>query len=132
MHKSIRLAFLALTAFVTLPGGSVLPDPAARAAPAPQRMAGTWDLTWRNRRGEVRKGSMVVEQRGNRLVAEVHDRGGATATGSITGSSFVLEGRRMALPFTVTGRVKGRKMTGTLVAAGLLERRFTGVRRGRR
>ena len=91
--------------------------PRPLAAPAPQRIGGTWDLTWRNRRGEIRKGSMVIEQRGAQLFAEVYDRGGATATGSISGSSFTLQGRRLALPFTVTGRVQGRKMTGTLVGA---------------
>lgn len=132
MRLSIRIAALALIATSTLPGTATLPASAARAAPAAQRIDGTWDLTWRNRRGEIRKGSMVIEQRGGRLFAEVYDRGGATAAGSIAGSSFTLQGRRLALPFTVTGRVKGRKMTGTLVAAGLLERRFTGVRRGRR
>ena len=74
---------------------------------------------------------MTVEQRGSQLVATVYDRGGATATGSISGSNFTLEGRRLALPFTVTGRVQGRKMAGTLLALGI-ERRFVGVRRGRR
>lgn len=132
MRLSIRLAALALAALGVLPETGALPASAAWAAPAPQRIGGTWDLTWRNRRGEIRKGSMVIEQRGSQLFAEVYDRGGATATGSVTGSSFTLQGRRLALPFTVTGRVQGRKMTGTLVAAGLLERRFTGVRRGRR
>ncbi len=130
MRPLIPVAALALIAPGALP--EALPVSTAWAAQAPQRMGGTWDLTWRNRRGEIRKGSMVVEQRGSRLVAEVYDRGGATATGSISGSSFTLQGSRLALPFTVTGRVKGRKMAGTLVAAGLLERRFTGVRRGRR
>ena len=104
---------------------------AAFAAPAPQRIGGTWDLSWRNSRGEIRRGSMTVEQRGSQLVATVYDRGGATATGSISGSSFTLEGRRLALPFTVTGRVQGRKMTGVLLALGI-ERRFSGVKRGRR
>ena len=33
---------------------------------------------------------MVIEQRGSQLVAEVYDRGGATATGTIAGSSFTL------------------------------------------
>lgn len=132
MRLSSRTAALALIAFGTLPEIPALPASAARAAPAPQRIGGTWDLTWRNRRGEIRKGSMVIEQRGSELVAEVYDRGGATATGSIAGSSFTLQGRRLGLPFTVTGRIQGRRMTGTLVAAGLLERRFTGVRRGRR
>ena|SRR5687767_2645040 len=132
MRISIRSAALALIALGALPAASPFPASAAWAAPAPQRIGGTWDLTWRNSRGEIRKGSMVIRQRGSQLAAEVYDRGGASATGSISGSSFTLQGSRLLLPFTVTGRVKGRKMTGTLVAAGLLERRFTGVRRGRR
>ena len=131
MSLSTR-AVAALILLAALPGALPLSASPASAERAAQRMAGTWELSWKNRRGETRNGSMVVTQRGSQLVAEVYDRGGATATGSIAGSSFTLQGRRLALPFTVTGRVKGRKMTGTLVAAGLLERRFTGVRRGRR
>jgi hypothetical protein len=124
---------MAFAALAALTGIAAIPFPAsapALAAPA-QRMSGTWDMTWKNRRGEIRRGSMTVEQNGSQLVATVYDRGGATATGSISGSSFTLQGRRMALPFTVTGRVQGRKMTGIFTALGL-ERRFTGVRRGRR
>jgi hypothetical protein len=104
---------------------------AAQAAARPQQMGGTWDLRWKNRRGETRTGYMVVEQRGAQLVAEVYDRGGATATGTIAGSAFTLSGTRMLLPFTVTGRAKGGRMTGTLTALGV-ERRFIGSRRGRR
>ncbi|HEX8240111.1 MAG TPA: hypothetical protein VF574_10275 [Allosphingosinicella sp.] len=127
---AFRAFALALAALAGLAGGGPLPPAPALAAPAAQRIGGTWDLSWRNRRGEIRRGSMVVEQRGSQLTATVYDRGGATATGSITGSDFSLQGRRLALPFTVTGRVKGRKMTGALLALGI-ERRFTGVRRGR-
>jgi len=133
MRTILRSAALALAALAGLAGTGGAPFPAeapVRAAPAPQRIGGTWDLAWKNRRGETRRGSMTVEQRGSKLVATVYDRGGATATGSISGSAFTLQGSRLALPFTVTGRMKGRKMTGTLVALGL-ERRFTGVRRGR-
>jgi hypothetical protein len=124
---------MALAALAALTGiaGAPLPSAPASAAPASQRIGGTWDLTWRNSRGEIRRGSMVVEQRGSQLTATVYDRGGATATGSVSGASFTLRGRRLALPFTVTGRVKGRKMAGSLTALGI-ERRFTGVRRGRR
>lgn len=135
VKSSIRVGVLALAALAGLSGIVGLPLPSAApalAAPAPQRIGGTWDLTWRNSRGEIRRGSMVVEQRGSQLVATVYDRGGATATGTIAGSAFTLEGRRLALPFTVTGRVQGRKMVGTLLALGVVERRFTGVRRGRR
>jgi len=134
MKSSTRAGALALAALVVLAGIEGVPFPSAapaEAAPAPQRIGGTWDLTWKNRRGEIRRGSMTVDQRGAELVATVYDRGGATATGSISGSAFTLQGRRLALPFTVTGRVQGRRMTGTLLALGT-ERRFTGVRRGRR
>ena len=134
MNSTLRARAVALAALIGLAGIGATPLPfaaPARAAPAAARIGGTWDLTWRNSRGEIRRGSMTVEQRGRQLVATVYDRGGATATGSISGSTFILEGSRLALPFTVTGRVQGRKMVGTLVAVGLIERRFTGVRRGR-
>jgi hypothetical protein len=133
MKSFFRAGALALAAFAGLAGiaGTSFPTAPARAAPAPQRIGGTWDLSWKNRRGETRRGSMTVEQHGTELAATVYDRGGATATGSISGSRFTLEGRRLALPFTVTGRVQGRKMTGSLLALGI-ERRFTGVRRGKR
>jgi hypothetical protein len=73
---------------------------------------------------------MVVDQRGTQLVAQVYDRGGATASGTVSGSDFILRGTRLALPFTVTGRAKGGRMTGVLFALGV-ERRFTGIRRRR-
>ena len=131
--SSIRTGAIPLAAIAGLAGigGPALPSAApASAAPAAQRVGGTWDLSWRNSRGEIRRGSMTVDQRGSQLTATVYDRGGATASGSISGSSFTLQGRRIGLPFTVTGRVKGRKMAGTLTALGI-ERNFTGVRRGR-
>jgi hypothetical protein len=129
--RSGAVALAALAALGAIAGGPLPTAAPASAAPSVQRMAGTWDLTWRNSRGEIRKGSMTVEQRGSQLDATVYDRGGATATGSISGASFILQGRRLGLPFTVTGRVQGRKLAGTLTALGI-ERRFAGVRRGRR
>jgi hypothetical protein len=134
MNRSIRAGALALTALAGLAGIAGFPLPSiapASAAPAAQRIGGMWDLSWKNSRGETRNGSMKVEQRGSQLVATVYDRGGATATGSISGPAFTLQGRRLGLPFTVTGRVQGRKMAGSLTALGI-ERRFTGVRRGKR
>lgn len=133
MKPTLRSGALALAALAGLAGiaGSPFTAAPAAAARAPERIGGTWDLSWKNRRGETRTGSMTVEQRGRDLVATVYDRGGATATGSISGSDFILQGRRLALPFTVTGRIQGRKMTGMLTALGV-ERRFSGVRRGRK
>ena len=127
---ALRAALLAAIALgQPFPGAPVLSPAPAEAAPRPQQMAGTWDLSWKSRSGAARTGYMVVEQRGTQLVAEVYDRGGATATGTISGSDFTLSGSRMMLPFTVTGRTKGGRMTGTFTALGF-ERRFTGVRRG--
>jgi hypothetical protein len=133
MKSSFRAPALALAALVGLAGigGPLSPSAPASAAASTAKIGGTWDLSWRNSRGELKRGSMIVEQRGSELLATVYDHGGATATGSVSGSAFTLQGRRLALPFTVTGRVQGRKMVGTLVALGI-ERRFSGVRRGRR
>lgn len=130
---AFRAAILALMCLLPLAdsGTALLTAAPAQAASRTQRIGGTWDLTWKNRRGETRHGSMVVEQRGPELFAQVYDRGGATATGTIAGADFTLRGTRFALPFTVTGRVQGKRMTGMLTALGV-ERRFTGTRRGRR
>lgn len=128
--RTVALTLLALGQLTGLPESPFGSSP-ARAAARPQKMGGTWDLTWTSRRGNPRTGHMVVEQHGAHIVAEVYDRGGATATGSIEGSIFTLRGSRMAIPFTVTGRVKGGRMTGTFNALGI-ERRFSGIRRGRR
>jgi hypothetical protein len=123
----------AALALLVLVGGASSPlSPPAEAAAArgPQRIAGTWDVTWRSRRGAERKGLIVVEQRGSELTARIEDRGNVTATGTIAGAGFTLRGTRYAIPFTITGRVSGRKMTGSLTALGT-ERRFAGTRRGR-
>ena len=130
MRSSIRAAGLTLIGAVVLSGlgGAPLPSAAPAEAAASRQMGGTWDISWKSRRGSARKGIMVVEQRGRELFARIEDRGGVTATGSIAGSLFTLSGSRMALPFTVTGRIEGRRMTGVFQALGV-ERRFTGIRR---
>jgi hypothetical protein len=124
-------AALGLAALAPLPLGGDSRSPAAAhaaAAPRVQQIGGTWDATWRSRRGAERKGLIVVEQRGSQLSARIEDRGNVTATGSIAGSTFTLRGTRFAIPFTITGRVSGRKMTGSLTALGS-ERRFSATKR---
>jgi hypothetical protein len=129
--RAAALGLIFLGQLTGIAGAPLLPSTPARAASKPQQMGGIWDLSWKTRKGATRTGYMVVEQRGAQLVAQVYDRGGATATGSIAGSTFTLRGSRMAIPFTVTGRAKGGRMTGSLNVLGV-ERRFTGTRRGRR
>ena len=122
------LALLALGAPLPFAGAPHLTEAAARAARGPQQIGGTWDAVWRNSRGEARKGLIVIEQRGTQLSARVESHGNVTATGALQGNAFTLRGKRMGVPFTIEGQVKGRKMRGTLNAI-LVERSFTAVRR---
>jgi hypothetical protein len=109
-------------------GAPLLGAAEARAPRGPQQIAGTWDATWRNSRGETRKGLIVLQQRGTDLSARIESHGNVTATGTLQGSAFTLRGTRMGVPFTVEGRVQGKKMSGMLTAI-LTERRFTATRR---
>ena len=125
-----RAAALILLCAVAALGGTAAPvsTAAAQSPRAPLQIGGVWDATWRNSRGEARKGLIVIEQRGAQLSARIESHGNVTATGTLAGSAFTLRGSRLGVPFTVAGRVDGRRMTGTLTAI-LAERHFTAVRR---
>ncbi|MEA3053338.1 MAG: hypothetical protein QOG72_2241 [Sphingomonadales bacterium] len=101
---------------------------AAAAAPAPAGLTGTWDLTWATRHGPERSGWLVMRQEGSRLSAEIHGRGHVRAIGSATGTAFSLRGSRLAVPYTISGRIDGDRMQGSLKVLSV-ERRFTGSRR---
>ena len=122
------LALLALGAPLTGAGGPLLSEAQARAPRGPQQIGGTWIATWRNSRGEARKGLIVIDQRGAQLSARIESHGNVTATGTLQGQSFTLRGTRTGVPFTIEGRVGGKKMSGTLRAL-LVERQFTATRR---
>ena len=125
--RAATLALLAVGA--PLPGiAPLVPDAQARAPRGPQQIGGTWVATWRNSRGEARKGLIVIDQRGAQLSARIESHGNVTATGTLQGQVFTLRGTRMGVPFTVTGRVQGKKMSGALNAI-LVERQFTATKR---
>jgi hypothetical protein len=120
------LALLALGA--PLAGtGSLVSEAHARTAPV-QQIGGTWVANWQNSRGESRKGLIVMDQRGSQLSARIESHGNVTATGTLQGQYFTLRGTRTGVPFTITGRVQGKKMSGALTAL-FIERQFTAVRR---
>jgi opacity protein-like surface antigen len=104
----------------------------AAAAQAPQpavaRIAGTWDLTWQTRKGPRREGRFFITQQGSALRGEIYGRGRVKAKGKVTGSDFTLRGSRMAVPYTITGRVAGNRMEGAIRILSVT-RRFTGARR---
>lgn len=99
---------------------------AAQAAPA--SIAGTWDLTWQTRHGPSKSGWLVVTQQGNRIAAEIHGQGAVKAKGEINGADFTLRGSRLAIPYTISGRIEGGTLTGSLKILSI-DRRFTGTRR---
>ncbi|MEA3049263.1 MAG: hypothetical protein QOG84_1099 [Sphingomonadales bacterium] len=99
---------------------------AAQAAPAD--IAGTWDLIWQTRHGPSRGGWLVVTRQGSRIAAEIHGRGAVKAKGEITGADFILRGSRLAIPYTISGRLEGNGLEGSLKILSI-DRRFTGTRR---
>jgi hypothetical protein len=124
-------ALALLAAGAPLPGigtGPLTAEAQARAPRGPQQIAGIWDATWQNSRGAPRKGLIVIEQRGNQLTARIESHGNVTATGTLDGQYFTLRGARTGVPFTITGRVNGKKMSGALNAL-FVERSFTAIKR---
>jgi len=115
-------AALAFAAAATPAAAALAPRPAAAA------VAGTWDLTWQTRKGPRREGRFVIFQQGAALRGEIQGRGSVKATGRASGSGFTLRGSRMAVPYTITGRVAGDRMEGTLKVLSVT-RPFTGTRR---
>jgi hypothetical protein len=112
-------ALLLLAAPAAAPGQA--PPPAAAS------VAGTWDLTWQTKKGPRREGRLVIAQRGAAISGEIHGRGSVKAKGHVAGAAFTLRGRRMAVPYIITGRVAGHRMEGTIKVLSVT-RHFTGAR----
>ncbi len=111
-----------------LPLAALLIAAPAAAQAVPSGVEGTWDLTWQTRRGPQQRGYLVLARSGGALLGEIHGRGSVRATGSASGSSFVLRGSRMLTRYRIEGRVTGDRMEGVLKVLSV-ERRFTGRRR---
>ena len=115
--KAFRLA---VAAALALPGGA--------AAQPPRGVEGTWDLIWQTRHGPQPSGYLVLTRRGAAIDGEIHGQGSVRASGTVTATGFVLRGRRMLVPYTIEGRVRGDRMEGSLKMLSV-DRRFTGRRR---
>lgn len=120
----MRHSIHALVAMAALIAGI----PGASAAERPVPMSGAWDLIWQTRKGPSPKGGLQIDQKGSQIVGEIHGQGRVRARGSVTGSSFVLRGSRLAVPYFITGTVSGNRMEGSLQVLSV-RRQFTGVRR---
>ena len=117
-----------LTAAAGLAMLLITPLSAQPAPGQPAAMAGTWDLIWQTRHGPKQSGYFVIRQSGPRLEAELHGQGKVKARGSIAGRDFTLRGTRMMVPYVISGRVEGARLTGSLKILSV-ERHFTGTRR---
>jgi len=120
--------FLGASAAVVLAAMAARGVTAPPPQPAPAEVAGTWDLIWQTRNGPRREGRFVIAQQGSTIRGEIHGRGSVKAKGTVTGSTFTLRGRRMAVPYTIAGRVTGDRMEGTIQVLSVT-RPFTGERR---
>ncbi|HEX8625576.1 MAG TPA: hypothetical protein VF782_10915 [Allosphingosinicella sp.] len=121
--------FLAVAAALAV--AATAPPAAAaqsRTTASPSPIAGTWDLTWQTRKGPRREGRFVITQQGSALRGEIYGRGSVKAKGTASGSTFTLRGSRMAVPYTIAGRVAGNRMEGTIKVLSVT-RRFAGTRR---
>lgn len=106
----------------------ISPVPGAQAPPPPAPLAGTWDLTWQTRKGPKKEGRFVITQQGRQIRGEIHGRGSIKTKGTANGSAFTLRGSRLAVPYTISGRVSGDRMEGTIKVLSVT-RHFTGARR---
>jgi hypothetical protein len=123
MHAR-SLTFLAPVAMALF----AVPAPGRSAPPPAASMAGTWDLVWQTRHGPDRQGYLVVTQEGTRIAAEIHGRGSVKAKGVVAGQDFTLRGSRLAVPYLISGRIEGNRLSGTLAILSV-RRSFTGTRR---
>jgi hypothetical protein len=101
---------------------------ATAAQVQPAAVAGTWDLTWQTRSGSRKTGWFLLVQSGAELRGEIHGQGSVKAKGKVSGQTFTLRGSRLAVPYTINGRVSGDRMEGQLKVLSVT-RVFTGVRR---
>ncbi len=116
---------------IAVAGLAILAAAPLSAQPAPEPPApigGTWDLIWQTRHGPKQSGYFVIRQTGSRLDAELHGQGSVKAKGSIAGHDFILRGTRMMVGYTISGRVEGSRLTGSLKILSV-ERRFSGTKR---
>ena len=124
----VRGSLIALTLAFGLSAGASPPALAQAPGQPADRVSGTWDLTWQTRKGPQRKGWFVIVQQGSKLKGEIHGQGHVKASGEARGSSFVLRGTRMMVPYTIAGTVEGDRMQGSLKVLSV-DRKFTGARR---
>ena len=101
---------------------------AAAAQPAGAPIEGTWDLSWMTKRGPRQSGYLVIARTGDDLRVEMHGRGKVRARGRATGSTFVVRGTRLAVPYRIEGRWQGDRMDGAFKVLST-SLRFTAARR---
>lgn len=97
-------------------GIAVLSSPlqdTAQDSSAPE-IAGTWQLSFTDMRGNARQATLDIQQNGSSLSGKFHgERGSGSLTGTLQGTqvSMTVSGHGREISFT--GTVDGSKMSGT-------------------
>jgi hypothetical protein len=73
-------------------------------------IAGTWQISWTNKNGENKQGTLRIEQNGSTLSG---DRGTFPITGALQGDHVSFTAKAFGRQLSFSGTVKGNNMHGT-------------------
>lgn len=100
----------------------------AVAAP-PRDIGGRWAMSWQTRSHGIRQsGSLIIKQKGAALDVVLTGDGELHATGSVDGSQFHIEGRRMLMRYTIDGSVDPEQVMHGVLRVATVVKPFTAKR----
>jgi hypothetical protein len=77
-------------------------------------LSGTWQMTWTNKEGNQKQGTMQLKQDGSRLSGSVQaQRGTFSLGGNLQGDQVSIDVKVPLHKISFTGTVDGSKMSGT-------------------
>ena len=77
-------------------------------------LSGTWQMTWTNKEGNQKQGTMQLKQDGSRLSGSVQaQRGTFSLGGNLQGNQVSIDVKVPLHKMSFTGTVDGSKMSGT-------------------
>ena len=95
-----------------LPGAAASQDSAQDSATP--SLSGTWQMSWTNKEGNQKQGTMQLKQDGSRLSGSVQaQRGTFSLGGNLQGNQVSIDVKVPLHKMSFTGTVDGSKMSGT-------------------
>jgi hypothetical protein len=99
-------------AIAEVPGAAASQDSALDSGTS--SLAGIWQMTWTNKEGNQKQGTMQLKQDGSKLSGSVQaQRGTFSLGGNLQGDQVSIEVKVPLHKISFTGKVDGTKMSGT-------------------